>query len=82
MRENREAIDGDATARQQPKEPPPSPWRYSRAKIKLEGLLKDESSWIQLLTPFQIWYNDPLFKRYPWPTGVCLLPAIPIWPTL
>ena len=43
---------------------PPSPWRNSKAKEKLEGLLRDETSWVQIMTPYQVWLNDPDFKKY------------------
>jgi hypothetical protein len=49
------------------KDPPPSPWRKSRAKDRLRELLTDESSWIHALSADaeQIHQSDPLFKRYP-----------------
>ena len=46
------------------KERPPTPWRNSQAKMKLNSLLRDESSWVQGLAPFQIWFFDEDFKKY------------------
>jgi hypothetical protein len=43
----------------------PPPWRNSRAKKLLERLLKDQSSWIHILTDEQIHDAEPLFKQYP-----------------
>ena len=42
-----------------------SPWRSSKAKKRLNALLRDESSWVQGLAPFQIWFHDKEFKKYP-----------------
>ena len=43
---------------------PPSPWRNSKAKKKLTTLLKDESSWVQIMTPYQVYCFDDDFRRY------------------
>lgn len=45
--------------------PPPSPWRISKAKGYLRSLLLDSSSWIHGLTAEQAHASEPQFTRYP-----------------
>jgi hypothetical protein len=43
----------------------PPPWKNSHAKKRLQELMIDPSSWIQILTEEQIHESDPLFRQYP-----------------
>ena len=59
-RTNNIATNGDDQGPLQP----PSPWRNSKAKMKLTELLKDESSWVQVCDPYHVFCADEDFRKY------------------
>lgn len=59
-----EAANNATTSNKAQSNQPLSPWRNSKAKAKLEKLLKDEDSYVQLLTPQQVCRSDTDFEKY------------------